>query len=93
MASYPASGCCCGWPSFPARTFEELFQGVYHTPLEAIIPKNGAFPVKGHCLGSQLHSVPDARPCEKAAAKRLGEKYHVGWMPETGSRISCNSPL
>ena len=27
--------------SFPARTFEELFQGVYHTPLEAIIPKNG----------------------------------------------------
>ena len=47
--------------SFPARTFEELFQGVYHTPLEAIIPKNGAFPVKGHCLGSQLHSVPDCQ--------------------------------
>ena len=45
--------------SFKAETFEELFQGVYHTPLEAIIPKNGAFPVKGHCLGSQLHSVPD----------------------------------
>ena len=22
---------------------------------------------------------------KKAAAKRLGEKYHVGWMPETGS--------
>ena len=72
--------------SFPARTFEELFQGVYHTPLEAIIPKNGAFPVKGHCLGSQLHSVPDCQAIvKKAAAKRLGEKYHVGWMPETGS--------
>ena len=72
--------------SFPARTFEELFQGVYHTPLVAIIPKNGAFPVKGHCLGSQLHSVPDCQAIvKKAAAKRLGEKYHVGWMPETGS--------
>ena len=38
--------------AFPAHTFEELFQGVYKTPLEAIIPKDGAFPVKGHCLGS-----------------------------------------
>ena len=72
--------------SFPARTFEELFQGVYNTPLEAIIPKNGAFPVKGHCLNSQLHSVPDCQAIiKKAAAKRLGEKYKVGWMPETGA--------
>lgn len=71
--------------SFPARTFEELFQGVLHTPLEAFIPKNGAFPVKGHCLSSQLHSVPDCQAIiKKAAARRLGEKYHVGWMPETG---------
>lgn len=72
--------------SFPARTFEELFQGVYHTPLEALIPQNGAFPVKGHCLNSALHSVPDCQAIiKKAAAKRLGEKYKVGWMPETGA--------
>ena len=72
--------------SFPARTFEELFQGVLHTPLEEFIPKDGAFPVKGHCLNSQLHSVPDCQAIiKKAAAKRLGEAYHVGWLPETGS--------
>ena len=71
--------------SFPARTFEELFQGVYNTPLENIIPRDGVFPVKGHCLNSQLHSVPDCQAIvKKAAAKRLGEKYKVGWLPETG---------
>ena len=71
---------------FTAKSFEELFQGVYRTNLEDFIPKDGAFPVKGHCLGSQLHSVPDCQAIvKKAAAKRLGEKYHVGWMPETGS--------
>ena len=28
---------------FQAKTFEELFQGVYNAPLEAVIPKNGAY--------------------------------------------------
>ena len=63
---------------FPAKTFEELFQGVYNTPLEDYIPKEGAFPVKGHCLSSQLMSVPDCQAIiKKAASKRLGEKYGV----------------
>ncbi len=35
---------------FQATTFEQLFQGVYHAGLEDFIPKDGAFPVKGHCL-------------------------------------------
>ena len=71
---------------FPATSFEELFQGVLKTPLEAFIPRDGAFPVKGHCLGSQLHSVPDCQAIiKKAAARRLGEKYHLGWLPETGA--------
>ena len=58
---------------FPAKTFEELFQGVYHTNLEDYIPKNGVFPVKGHCLNSQLMSVPDCQAIvKKAASRRLG---------------------
>ena len=70
---------------FPAKTFEELFQGVYRANLEDFIPKDGAFPVKGHCLNSQLMSVPDCQAIiKKAASKRLGEKYGVTWMPETG---------
>ena len=70
---------------FTARNFEELFQGVLTTPLEEFIPKDGAFPVKGHCLNSQLHSVPDCQAIiKKAAAKRMGQKYGVNWLPETG---------
>ena len=73
--------------SFPARSFEELFQGVYHLPLEDFIPKDGTFPVKGHCLNSQLMSVPDCQAIvKKAASRRLGEKYGLSWLPETGSK-------
>ena len=70
---------------FQAKTFEELFQGVYRANLEDYIPRDGSFPVKGHCLNSQLMSVPDCQAIvKKAASKRLGEKYGVNWMPETG---------
>jgi len=70
---------------FTAKTFEELFQGVYKTNLEDFIPADGQFPVKGHCLNSQLMSVPDCQAIvKKAASKRLGEKYGVQWLPETG---------
>ena len=71
--------------SFKATTFEQLFQGVLNTPLEEFIPKDGAFPVKGHCLNSQLMSVPDCQAIiKKAASRRLGQKYGVNWMPEDG---------
>ena len=70
---------------FEAKTFEELFQGVYHANLEDYIPKDGAFPVKGKCLDSQLMSESDCQAIvKKAAARRLGEKYGISWLPETG---------
>ena len=70
---------------FEAKTFEELFQGVYHANLEDYIPKDGAFPVKGKCLDSQLMSESDCQAIvKKAAAHRLGEKYGMSWLPETG---------
>lgn len=72
---------------FPAKSFEELFQGVYRTHLEDFIPRDAAFPVKGHCLSSTLMSVPDCQAIiKKAASKRLGEKYGVSWLPETGNK-------
>lgn len=72
---------CC-----EARSFEELFQGVLKTPLEEFIPKDGKFPVKGHSLNSQLKSVPDCQAIiKRAAARRLGEKYGMSWLPETGA--------
>ena len=72
---------------FKATTFEELFQGVYRANLEDYIPRDGVFAVKGHCLNSQLMSVPDCQAIvKKAASRRLGEKYGVGWLPETGAK-------
>ena len=72
---------------FTATSFEELFQGVYHTNLEDFIPKDGEFPVKGHCLNSTLMSVPDCQAIiKKAASRRLGEKYGISWLPETGAK-------
>ena len=73
--------------TFKATTFEELFQGVYRTRLEDYIPRNGEFPVKGHCLSSQLMSVPDCQAIiKKAASRRLGEAYGISWLPEDGVR-------
>lgn len=43
---------------FPARSFEELFQGVRAIPWEEFLPREAAFPVKGYSISSQLHSVP-----------------------------------
>ncbi len=71
--------------SFRAESFEELFQGALKAPLGDYIPKNGSFPVKGHCLNSKLHSVPDCQAIvKKAAARNLGQKYGVAWLPEDG---------
>ena len=71
---------------FEARTFEELYQGVKALPLEAVIPRDGQFPVKGYSLSSQLHSVPDCQSIvKKAAVDRLGAKYGLTWLPETGA--------
>ncbi len=79
---------------FEAKTFEELFQGVYRTNLEDFIPRDGAFPVKGHCLNSQLMSVPDCQAIiKKAASRRLGEKYGMQWLPEDGVKYQLQFAL
>jgi len=76
---------------FQAKSFEELFQGVLQTNLEDYIPKDGQFPVKGHCLNSQLMSVSDCQAIiKKAASRRLGEKYGVAWLPETGVKYQLH---
>ena len=79
---------------FPAKTFEQLFQGVYNLPLEDYIPQDGQFPVKGHCLNSTLMSVPDCQAIiKKAASKRLGEKYGISWLPESGNKYQLQFSL
>lgn len=72
--------------SFPARSFEELFQGVRSLPWERWIGKKDAFPVKGSCLDSRLASVPDCQAIvKKAVVEHLKEKYSLNWFEETGA--------
>ena len=71
---------------FPARTFEELFEGTRALPWEEFIPRSGQFPVKGHCISSQLHAMSACQSIiKKAVSVRLGEKYGLSTLPETGT--------
>lgn len=79
---------------FPADTFDALFEGTRALPWEEFIPLDGEFPVKGHCLDSQLHSVPACQAMvKKAAAARLGQAYGLERLPETGVRYQIQFAL
>ncbi len=70
---------------FPAADFDALFEGVRALPWEQFIPREGAFPVKGHSLNSALHAVPACQSIiKKAAAARLGQAYGLKTLPENG---------
>lgn len=72
--------------TFPARDFDALFEGTRALPWERFVPREGQFPVKGHCLNSALHSVPACQSIvKKAVAARLGSKYGLHTLPETGA--------
>lgn len=80
--------------SFPARSFEALFQGAAAVSWEEFIPRDGQFPVKGHALDSQLHSVPDCQKIiKKAAADRLGRVWGLSRLPETGAKYQIQFAL
>lgn len=71
--------------SFPAESFDELFEGTRALPWEQFIGKSDAFPVKGHAIGSTLFSVPDCqRIVKKAVVTRLSSAYSLSWFEETG---------
>jgi len=72
--------------SFPADNFDSLFEGTKALPWEQFIPRDGQFPVKGHSLNSALHSIPACQSIvKKAVAARLGSKYGLNTLPETGA--------
>ena len=71
---------------YEARDFDALFEGCRALPWEDFIPRDGAFPVKGYSLNSQLHAVPACQAVlKKAVAARLGEKYGLATLPEHGA--------
>ncbi len=71
--------------SFPAATFDEVFEGVRALPLETWIGRNDAFPVKGHSIRSGLTSLPALQSViKKAAVERLSACYGLTHFPEEG---------
>ncbi len=79
---------------FPARSFEELFQGVKAIAWEDYIPKDGAFPVKGYSITSQLHSAPACQSIvKKAMVERLKGRYGLEQFPESGAKYQVRFSL
>mgnify|MGYP000341229924 FL=1 len=72
--------------SFPAITFEELFQGTKDLPWESYIPVDGKFWVaKAASVKSKLFSPSDIQSImKKAIVERLKGVYHTNWFPEEG---------
>ncbi|MEK4761300.1 class I SAM-dependent RNA methyltransferase [Viridibacillus sp. FSL E2-0187] len=74
---------------FPARTFDELFEGVKAINWEKFLPVDAEFPVTGKSVKSKLFSVPDCQAItKKAIVERM--KYHykrLGFLEETGPKF------
>ncbi|MCQ2427771.1 MAG: class I SAM-dependent RNA methyltransferase [Clostridia bacterium] len=72
---------------YAAGTFDELFEGCRALPWERFITRNGCFPVSGHSVKSALTSIPDCQKIlKKAICVRLGEKFGLDILPETGEK-------
>jgi putative N6-adenine-specific DNA methylase len=63
---------------FPARTFEELFQGVFGLDWEKYLPLGCKFPIsKAKCVKSKLHNEPSVQAIsKKAVVKKLQKHFH-----------------
>ncbi len=63
--------------SFPAKTFEELFQGVFALDWENYLPLGAKFPIaKAKCVKSKLHNEPSVQAIsKKAVVKKLQKHY------------------
>ena len=77
---------------FPARTFEELFQGVFALYWENYLPLGAKFPIsKAKCVKSKLHNEPSVQAIsKKAVVKKLQKYFHrpeVVPLRETGAEF------
>lgn len=71
---------------FPAKTFDQLFEGTKNLPWEQYLPVDAAFPVAGKSVKSTLYSVPDCQAIvKKAIVERLNKAYkRSGFLAENG---------
>ena len=64
--------------TFPAKTFEELFQGVFALDWENYLPLGARFPIsKAKCVKSKLHNEPSVQAISKKAVVKKLQKHYV----------------
>lgn len=73
--------------SFPAKSFDQLFEGTKALAWEQYLPKDAKFWVsKASTKNSVLFSGSDIQSIvKKAIVERLKTVYHVTWFEETGA--------
>lgn len=70
---------------FPARTLEELYEGVRSIPWHEWIPENGEFPVEGQSSKSLLSNASACQAvARKAVLERMKQSYRRETFEETG---------
>ena len=76
--------------TFPAKTFEELFQGVFALDWENYLPLGARFPIsKAKCVKSKLHNEPSVQAISKKAVVKKLQKHYA--RPE-GIPLMENGP-
>ncbi len=74
--------------SFPATTFDMLFEGVRAIPWHQYLRQDSNIHVTGKSAKSTLFSVSDCQSIvKKAVIERLKDSYHCTSFPETGNEV------
>lgn len=74
--------------SFPAQSFDELFEGTKAYKWKDVLSRNANIHVNGKSAKSKLFSVSDCQSIvKKAIVENLKEAYRVQTLPETGKEV------
>ena len=74
--------------TFPAVTFDELFEGTKAVDWKRYLPRDAFIHVNGKSAKSTLFSVSDCQSIvKKAIVERLRQDYRTNVIPETGAEI------
>ena len=73
--------------TFPAKTFDQLFEGVKALDWGKYLPVDANFPVSGKSVKSTLFSVPDCQAITKKAIVEKLKMHHkrLGFLDESGA--------
>jgi len=80
--------------TFPAKIFDDLFEGTKALPWADFIPADGKFNVAGKSRKSKLFSVSDCQSIvKKAVADKLQASHGVNSLDETGANYRIQVSL